>query len=233
MMHPDDETIVEFALAHVDDPSLEAHLLTCARCRTELEQTELVISAAQGLEHGAIELESPPGRVWAAINGELSADTWHEPTRSPGTRTWWRPALGAAAGFAVGVAATVAVVVLADDQQPPQSSTIASGTIEPFEGQGSTNGKAVVLRANGNRSVRIVLSTAPSGGDDFVEAWIFDPRTNGMVALGVMDKASETFAIPTSLDLATYDSIDLSLEPYDGNPAHSEISIAHATLDQL
>ena len=51
-----------------------------------------------------------------------------------------------------------------------------------------------------------------------------------MIAIGVMDQDSESFPIPASVDLDTYTSVDISLEPLDGNPAHSATSLARGEL---
>ena len=69
---------------------------------------------------------------------------------------------------------------------------------------------------------------APSGA--YVQTWLFDPKTNEMIAIGVMDQDSASFPIPASVDLDTYTSVDISLEPLDGNPAHSATSLARGEL---
>ncbi len=50
------------------------------------------------------------------------------------------------------------------------------------------------------------------------------------MSLGVVDGASGTFTVPDGLDLSRYDLVDVSAEPYDGNPAHSGDSIIRGKL---
>ena len=51
-----------------------------------------------------------------------------------------------------------------------------------------------------------------------------------MVSLGVLGHQAGTFVLPTGLDLAQYPIVDISHEPYDGDPAHSAESIARGVL---
>ena len=51
-----------------------------------------------------------------------------------------------------------------------------------------------------------------------------------MVSLGVLDGDHGSFAVPADLDLSAYDQVDVSQEPYDGNPAHSTESLARGRL---
>jgi hypothetical protein len=64
----------------------------------------------------------------------------------------------------------------------------------------------------------------------FVEVWLLDAKTGGMVALGVLDGDHGSFAVPPGLDLSAYDQVDVSKEPYDGDPAHSTESLARGRL---
>jgi hypothetical protein len=47
----------------------------------------------------------------------------------------------------------------------------------------------------------------------------------------VLSGTESRFVIPTGLDLAEYPIVDVSREPFDGDPAHSSDSIARGTLD--
>ncbi len=52
-----------------------------------------------------------------------------------------------------------------------------------------------------------------------------------MVSLGVLDGESGIFTIPAGIDLAQYPIVDISDQPYNGDPAHSADSIARGTLN--
>jgi hypothetical protein len=67
-------------------------------------------------------------------------------------------------------------------------------------------------------------------GDGFLEVWLLDAKTGGMVSLGVLDGDRGSYAVPPGLDLAAYDQVDVSREPYDGDPAHSKVSLARGQV---
>lgn len=159
----------------------------------------------------------------------------------PSARTdqrWSRGQVVAAsvAAFAVGVAAaTVGVLALDRGGQDPgqdgsAATTTAVGELSPLEGQ-RVRGSARVLQDTTGRQITISLDDGAAASDaGFVQAWLLDARTNDMVALGVLAGRRGTFAVPAALDLAAYDFVDLSLEPYDGDPAHSAVSLARGEL---
>ena len=103
---------------------------------------------------------------------------------------------------------------------------MARGDVTPFSTGSTTTGSAEVVSLDGTRKLDVDLSGMPRSNGAYVQTWLFDPKTNDMIAVGVMDQDSESFPIPASVDLDTYTSVDISLEPLDGNPAHSATSLA-------
>ena len=59
---------------------------------------------------------------------------------------------------------------------------------------------------------------------------LLEAKTGGMVSLGVLDGDRGSYAVPPGLDLTAYDQVDVSREPYDGNPAHSKVSLARGRV---
>ena len=69
----------------------------------------------------------------------------------------------------------------------------------------------------------------------FYYAWLLDPASNKMLALGLVDAdAGATFDVDDAL-VASYSAVDVSLEADDGDPAHSVTSVLRGTyeLDQF
>ena len=234
MSHPDQETLVGLALGDEHDAALAAHVQDCAECRGEIDRTRTLIAGADQL-NGGVELERPPAHVWTAVRAELDADDRPPRVAERRRRPWWQPAAAALAGLAVGVAATVAVVAVRNDDDPtpspkPGPTTVARGDVTPFSSSSTTTGTAEVVRLDGTRKLDVDLSGMPRSNGAYVQTWLFDPKTNDMIAIGVMDQDSESFPIPASVDLDTYTSVDISLEPLDGNPAHSATSLARGEL---
>jgi anti-sigma-K factor RskA len=128
-------------------------------------------------------------------------------------------------------AAVLAVVLLRgsdDDRLPaPPPTTLALRPLPGVSGRAQLTlngtGTAAELRAAGLR---------PSGARDYYEAWLADDRGR-MVSMG-------TFHVPPDgrvdvhmevpVDVSRYSLVDVSLEPDDGNPAHSSRSVLRARL---
>jgi hypothetical protein len=51
-----------------------------------------------------------------------------------------------------------------------------------------------------------------------------------MVALGVLDGTTGTFTVPPTLRLSRYDKVDVSRERFDGDPTHSNVSLARGPV---
>ncbi|MET0819939.1 MAG: anti-sigma factor [Aeromicrobium sp.] len=221
------------ALGDEHDTALAAHVQDCPDCRGEVDRTRTLLAGADQLT-GGVELERPPDHVWEAVRQELAADDRPRPVAARPRRPWWQPAAAAVAGLAVGVAATIGVAATNDDGPTPvpkpDPTTVARGDVTPFSAGSTTTGTAQVVRRDGARTLDVDLSGTPAPRDDYVQTWLFDPKTNEMIAIGVMDGDSSSFPIPASVDLDTYTSVDISLEPLDGNPAHSATSLARGEL---
>jgi len=148
-----------------------------------------------------------------------------------------RLALAAAVGVVVGVGATlVGTEVLDDDPATvtgppvtsPDDTVLARTRLSPLSPQ-DARGAAELHTSGRVRQLDVDLSAVDTGVG-FVQVWLFDPETLGMVSVGVLDGDSGSFVIPPGLDLQTYRGVDISLEPYDGDPAHAAGSLARGLL---
>ncbi len=158
------------------------------------------------------------------------------PPARPSVRLLPRLALAAAAGVVVGIGATLVGAGLLDDDgpadpvatAPPADSVLARTELAPLPRQ-NTSGAAELRTSGKVRHLDVDLSAVDTG-DGFVQVWLFDPETLGMVSVGVLEGDSGSFVIPRGLDLETYRGVDISLEPYDGNPEHAAGSLARGVL---
>lgn len=188
--------------------------------------------------------EKPSDAVWDAITAELGpavappqpAPSEREHLESvPGTgaangvaevrsitsaRSWSRPlamVAGAAAVLLVGVPLYLSTV--GDD--PTQRAELAA--LEGFDG----SGEAEV--AGRDLNVRFDGSDAPDGS--FYELWLLDLEGEDLVSLGEVEVAADgSFVVPEGIDLDEFDVVDVSLEPDDGDPTHSGVSILRGGL---
>lgn len=171
----------------------------------------------------------------AGAVGSTGSGSPRSPWTGTGARRW--VAMAAAAGIVVGAAAVWAGYnVLGQGPQAgpspsptaPQPVVIAQAPLQPLASYTST-GKALVEKLpDGSRQLVVQLSDGQISG--FREVWVISPDLSKLVSLGVLDGEPGVFALPAGLDLADYPIVDVSNEPFDGNPAHSSDSIARGEL---
>jgi hypothetical protein len=58
------------------------------------------------------------------------------------------------------------------------------------------------------------------------------PDAVRMVPVGVVHRGDTVLPLPDGLDLGAYPVVDVSVEPLDGNPAHSGLSVARGQLQR-
>lgn len=176
---------------------------------------------------GADSASSGPRRRGSAGSGP--------PRAGSGARRW--VAMAAAAGILVGAAAVWSgynflgqgpEAAPSPTPTAPQAVVIAEAPLQPLESY-TASGKALVEELpDGRRQLVVQLSEGQISG--FREVWVISPDLSKLVSLGVLDTEPGVFAIPEGLDLAEYSIVDVSNEPFDGNPAHSSDSIARGEL---
>jgi hypothetical protein len=239
MEHLDEDRLVVIALHEEPvDAETVSHLETCEICRTELDEMLRVVSAAQFEYDETTDLTAPPEHVWSAITAAVSGDqtvvplTWDRPTGEPGAQgrrgprapTW----LAVAAGVVIGAAGAAAAVWVSGWGEPSES-VLATASLDPF-GETGTSGQAEVRETDDGRVLDVeIVDRTPGGG--FREVWLLDPETGNLVSLGVLNGQAAEFILPDGLDLADYPTVDVSREPFDGDPAHSTDSIARGNLE--
>ena len=147
------------------------------------------------------------------------------PDASPGRQRsrWW---LAAAAGLVVGGVGggLVAAAVLRDGDDV----VLAEAQLEALPGWSATGDALVEEAADGRRTLVVRLSDAEADG--FREVWLLDRDATRLVGLGVLDGDEGRFTIPVGLDLDDFAVVDVSAEPFDGDPAHSGDSILRGEL---
>jgi hypothetical protein len=140
--------------------------------------------------------------------------------------TAWQLLAAAVVGVVLGGGAVWALSDRSDGSG--SGDTLASSTLTGFDGHDASGELRLVRTSSGPAlDVDFVTSDDDKG---FVQVWLLNAKTNGMVALGVLDDDKGTFAIPQGLDLEKFNQVDVSLEPFDGDPAHSSTSLARGPL---
>jgi hypothetical protein len=86
----------------------------------------------------------------------------------------------------------------------------------------------VAEQSDGARVVDVTLTAPDAGG--FREVWLISSDASQLVSLGVLRGSEGSFTIPDGLDLGRFALVDVSEEPFDGDPAHSGDSIVRGEL---
>jgi anti-sigma-K factor RskA len=167
--------------------------------------------------------DQPPDDLWDRIAAEVGPPPAEvapiEPARRRRRAPLWL--LGAAAAAVVAV---VGVAVVVDRTDEP--AVVASTSLERLGPQGS--GDAELLDEDGD----LVLHVDTAGldpGDGFLEVWVIDPEVTKLVSLGP-SRPDGNYDLPPGLDPERFPVVDVSVEPLDGDPAHSGDSALRGTL---
>ena len=231
MRHVDPELLALLALGElVAEPDDRDHIAECAQCSDEI--TELAHTAAVGRTTlGAGELMTPDERVWDRIADQLALAPERQlapvvTLRPRGSRRWLPALVGAAAAIALVFSGVVTWQAL----QPASYTVLATATLDAFpEWPGATGTATVEERSDGARVVQVSFE-APGLQDGYREVWLITSDATRLVSLGVVRGTSGTFTIPDGVDITKYDLVDISDEPYDGDPTHSGVSIVRGQL---
>lgn len=140
-------------------------------------------------------------------------------------RRWLVPAAAAAAGVALAIGAAVV------GQQPDVGELRAVADLTIVPGGPATSGSrgaAELMATPQAQMVRVSVDDLPAGANSY-EVWLFD-GTGAMISLGFLRDGQGVFAVPAGVDVSTFNTVDVSDEPGDGNPAHSGVSVVRGTF---
>jgi hypothetical protein len=251
--HSDPQVLALRALgAPAGDPADDAHLSACPRCQTALDELRGIVRTARSAGP-ADRPTAPPPEVWDRIVATLGPDL-RRATAAPTVvplrgrarlrRAITRPGPLAAAAGVVGLLAGVAATLLLGPEGSAPASPTAGAPVVVAEarlaglpapdgtgpgGTGSVGGTAHVQGTGATRTLVVDVEDLP-GGDGYHEVWLLDRSASRLVSLGVLAGEQGRFRLPAGLDLTRFPVVDVSVEPYDGDPAHSADSVMRGTL---
>lgn len=147
-------------------------------------------------------------------------------------RRWGAVLAVAASAVLVAAVGTVAVQRAGEE---PQEVLATSRLLEFGAGEGTgAGGSARLLNSEGStRDLQLELTGLESPDDGYLEAWLIDPEEGAVVSLGTVDLGADDirFTVPEGLDPEAYSVVDVSVEPYDGDPTHSGASLVRGSFD--
>lgn len=247
MRHLHQEFLAGIALGDVApiSGSDRLHLMVCRYCAGELTGLRAIV--ATGREGMPYELLPPKPAVLAQIQAELAGDTSSAGQASPAVRSVTPPddlasrraasppvrrlatlAIAAVALAAVSVGGVIwyRQAVLKNDD-----AVVARTTLQPLPDK-SGQGTAELIRKGGVVQLS-VTTTADRGGPGYEELWLINTDGQRMISLGILPpdgRGSYPLPVMTGGGLDGYTIVDISLEPLDGNTAHSHNSLLRGSL---
>ena len=150
------------------------------------------------------------------------------PRRGGGTgpsRRWMAVAAALVVGGVVGAGA-VALTGDPDDA----GALVAQTALDPLDDD-RASGRAEVREQDGTGRVLEVDLDAPELDDAYYEVWLLQSDAQRMVQVGVVQRGATVLPLPEGIDLGAYPLVDVSVEPLDGVPTHSGVSVARGELE--
>lgn len=173
--------------------------------------------------HAAAERDAASGADAAASGSSAPVVISMDDRRRP------RPFLFAAAAAVLLVVAAVGAI-LATRAPARTERQLARAELEQLEPLGSTRATARLVEENGTTHLRIDASDmAPAPAGSKYELWLIDRGVTDPRSLGTIT-GTEDVVVPSSIDPDEYAIVDISLEPDDGDHAHSGHSLMRGTL---
>lgn len=198
------------------------------------------IAGALGDPAPAQEEVAPPPHLWEDIAAEVrdlggrpdASPVPREPVTAAPRRRRAVVALAAAAVVLV-VAAGVAIVGRPGDDGGPPAEVVATASLSGagLDPGGSSTGTARLVREDGTWEVAVRAPDLPAPAPGtYYEAWLLGSGPDEVQSLGALDGA-DGFAVPDGVDLERFALVDVSIEPIDGDPAHSAKSVLRGRLE--
>ncbi|MGW7072299.1 anti-sigma factor [Streptomyces sp. NPDC054855] len=253
MKHVDSSDLAELALTKADAARtgpVGAHLHQCGACRAHLDALRRVVEAARSASPADVPTP-PPQRVWQAISAELTVDLGASQARPPhsaaardaarqrpsGHDTSVRRRAGrgsalllAAACLLVGAALGSVATWWQTHLDPGTARPGADATLAPLAVARAKGVAHLVVDDSTHKALRIEVKGLPSTKGYF-EVWLMDSTHRRLIAVGVLGPdGSATLPLPQGVNLSGYPVVDVSVQAYNGNPAHSGKSIVRGAL---
>ena len=229
MEHVDPEVLALVALGEPVAAADRAHLEACGTCADEVASLAAVVALGRSAPDSA-GLVAPPARVWDRISAELALAEPATVTDLAGRRRRGPVIAAVAAATGLIVGGLGGAWWVSDLRgRPVQDVVVARAVLDPLPGWAAT-GAARVERTPDGRRVLVVSLAGDGKNGDFLQVWLIDRAVQRLVSVGVLTGTQGRFALPAGLDLTDFPVVDVSEEPFDGNPAHSGDSVVRGVL---
>ena len=237
MSHADPEQLAGLALDPTDGPAdVREHAETCPECAA-------LVAAFTGVRRraGADALVPPPAELRAQVLAQVRSDdappvslpVRDEPARRRGVPLWLAgvaAALALLAGVGLGRLGTGTDETPEAVDPPADTGTVVAATPLTALDSDAERGEASAVQTDDTFTIRV--SASELGDEPGVhEVWLINVDGKRMISIGLLASGDEgEFAVPMDLIDEGYRIVDISVEPDDGDPTHSGVSIARGEL---
>jgi hypothetical protein len=193
------------------------------------------------LDPADLELHEPPAEVWAGIERQLAgvAEPTHAPVVSLAERRARRfvgPMLAVAAAAVLFIAGVAVISARGGDDDDVLASATLSYDAANFDPLGAdASAVAELVERDGAFEIVLTDSSLPSDLTEAadLELWLIEATDAGEivdVASVSLIEGEGSYRVPASIDVETHTIVDISVEPRDGDDAHSGRSILRGAL---
>ncbi len=186
-----------------------------------------LLASLRALQPEDARLHAPPEAVWAGIERGVEDGPAAASAGEPRRRRHLWVGVAAAAALIVGIGS--AIVIGGRDA----TTVIARADLSSDGLAGAPaglRGDAEVVESGSVEAIHVDVGDLRPASGEYLEVWLIKPDVSGMVSLGTV-RADGAYELPQGLRLADYPIVDVSTEPYDGNPSHSGLSLLRGVLD--
>lgn len=114
--------------------------------------------------------------------------------------------------------------LIGGDDSSDTGSLLASVELEALSDSVSP-GSAQIVERDGQRVLQVDAGELPTVSDGYLEVWLLQPEATGMLTLGLLEQGDQEFLLPEGLSTSAFGVVDVSVEQFDGDPAHSGESL--------
>jgi len=197
----------------------------------ELAEIEAML---RELDEDDLQPSPPPPEVWSGIEAAIAAP---DPVVAIEGRSRRRPwLLAAAAVVVVAIAGVVVALVIGGDESQVVSTAVL--VHDPaFDPRGAESAAtANLVERDGHFEIDLTDADLPTLADDDLELWLIEPDSDGnpvdVQPIAVIEGSEPgNYRVPAGLDPGSHYVVDISIEPRDGDAAHSGQSILRGALE--
>ncbi len=227
------DNLTLLALGEPVAADFQAHQASCLRCQQELAALAQTVALARHTdEHGNAE---PPASIWVGISSELGLAAHRRSSPVVGSfrhRVRWRTGLVTAA-LVVTLTAVGGGYILGRDSNAPAVAAAAHAVLRAQPGAPAGAAGTAVVHATAQGHQLTIDSSGLPLRQGYYEVWLYNPTSGGMQPVGALaDDGSGTFTVAGSLDLHSYDVIDISAQDYGGSTVVHGHSVLQGPITQ-